>query len=57
MKPSDHIAAGECPFCHGTGRRPRHTIQVADPDLADRLGICPLCYGTATWPLPEEQTP
>jgi hypothetical protein len=55
VRPSDHVAAGECPFCHGSGRRPRATIQIADADTADRLGLCPLCYGTARWPPPAEQ--
>jgi hypothetical protein len=50
VKPSDHLLAGECPFCHGTGRRPELTLQLADPTIEDRLGVCPLCHGSAVWP-------
>lgn len=52
MKPSEHLQVGQCPLCHGSGRRPELTLQIADPSIEDRLGLCPLCLGTRKWPPP-----
>lgn len=53
MKPSDHLKAGQCPMCHGTGKAGDMILYMDDPTVEDRLGICPMCHGTAAWPPPE----
>lgn len=48
MKPSEHLAIGECPFCLGTGEV---------ESVIQGVIVCPLCLGTTRWPPPEPETP
>lgn len=48
MKPSEHIAVGECPFCHGRGE-----VEYLVPQPI-HMEACPLCHGTKQWPPPDE---
>lgn len=62
MKPSDHLARGECPACGGTGEvvsvirlielADERGVDVLDVPDDDAKKLCSLCHGAKTWPPP-----
>ena len=51
MKPSDHVRAGECPSCHGTGRVESCR---SEPDVEL---VCIGCDGTGRFPVDLDVVP
>lgn len=64
MKPSDHLAAGECPYCGATGEvvsivrlselAAERGVDVLEVPDEDALKVCALCHGSKKWPPPLE---